>query len=223
MKTTLTELRRAVYAANMALHTTGLVRWSSGNASARDARTGLVAIKPSGVLFDALTPDNLVIVDLDGQIVEGNLKPSVDTASHLYVYRYMPQVHGIAHTHSKYATAFAVQGMELPVTTTTHACLFGGPIPCSGLATIGEEEIGKEIVDHIGTMEVILLRNHGVFAIGKTVMAALKNAIYAEESAESTFLAMMLGPNPVALGEEVIAAGRRMYLNDYGQPQAIDR
>ena len=104
----LPELRQMVYAANMALPRTGLVRWTSGNASARDPETGMIAIKPSGVLFDDLTPDNLVLVDAAGAVVEGELKPSVDTASHLYVYRHLSHVHGMVHTHSRFATAFAV-------------------------------------------------------------------------------------------------------------------
>lgn len=223
MQSRLKNLRQVTYEANIALQKAELVRWSSGNASARDPQSGVIAIKPSGVLFDALTPDNLVIVDLDGRVLEGDLKPSVDTTSHLYVYRHMSHVHGIVHTHSKFATAFAIQGIELPVTTTTHACLFGGPIPCSGLATIGEEEIGREIVNNIGTMEVILLRNHGVFAIGRTPMAALKNAIYAEESAESTFLASMLDSNLAHLPQHMIDDGRRMYLSEYGQSLAGDK
>lgn len=216
-------VRQMAFEANMALPKTGLVKWTSGNASARDPETGVIAIKPSGVLFDRLTPDNLVLVDADGAIVEGDLKPSVDTASHLYVYRHRPDVHGIVHTHSKYATAFAVQGMDIPVCTTTSACLFGGPIPCSGLATIGEEEIGREIVENIGDMQAILLRNHGVFTIGKTVYEALKNAVYVEEGAEAVFLAAQLGPMPQPLGDNVIAAGRQMYLNDYGQTGAVDK
>ncbi|MEO1248972.1 MAG: L-ribulose-5-phosphate 4-epimerase [Pseudomonadota bacterium] len=219
----LPELRQAVYEANMALPKTGLVKWTSGNASGRDPETNLVAIKPSGVLFDKLTPELLVLVDLHGNVVEGDLKPSVDTASHLYVYRHMPNVHGIAHTHSQYATAFAVQGQDLPVTTTTHACLFGGPIPCSGLATIGEEDIGREIVATAGDMEAVLMRNHGVFALGRTVSAALKNAVYVEESAESTFFASQLGGMPASLDAATIAEGRRMYLEDYGQVGATDK
>lgn len=216
------ELRRAVHEANVALHATGLVKWTSGNASGRDPETGLVAIKPSGVLMSALTSDSLVLVDVEGTIVEGDLRPSVDTASHLYVYRHRPDVRGIVHTHSPYATAFAVAGRELPVTTTTHACLFGGPIPCSGLATIGEEEIGREIVENIGEREAILMRAHGVFAIGRTVAAALKNAVYVEESAEHTHLAIQLGAEPEVLGDEAIAAGRRLYLTGYGQANAGD-
>ena len=216
------ELRRAVLEANVALHETGLVKWTSGNASGRDPETGLVAIKPSGVRAPELTADNLVLVNDDGDVVEGDLKPSVDTASHLYVYRHRPDVHGIVHTHSPYATAFAVAGRELPVTTTTHACLFGGPIPCSGLATIGEEEIGREIVEGIGEREAILMRAHGVFAIGRTVAAALKNAVYVEESAEHTHLARQLGAEPEVLSDEAIEAGRRMYLTGYGQKGAKD-
>ncbi len=219
----LTELRTDVYKANIALSQSGLVRWSSGNASARDPESGLVVIKPSGVLPVNLSPACLVVVDLLGKVIEGDLKPSVDTVSHLHVYRHRRDVQGIVHTHSQYATAFAVQGRTLPVTTTTHACLFGGPIPCSELATIGEEEIGRAIIETIGAMEAVLMRNHGVFTIGRSVAAALKNAVYVEESAEATFFASQIGPEPVPLPAVAIAAARNMYLERYGQKGAEDK
>ena len=148
----------------------------------------------------------------------GHLRPSVDTASHLYVYRHRPDVNGIVHTHSRFATAFAVAGMALPVTTTTHACYFGGPVPVSDFAAIGEEDIGRQIVERIGDCTAILLRNHGVFTIGKTVEDALKYAVYVEESAESSYLAATLaGAMPDALSADAIENARTMYLNTYGQ------
>lgn len=211
-------IRGEVLAANRALAETGLVRWSSGNASARVPGTDRVIIKPSGIRPADLETEDLVEVDLDGGVTAGHLRPSVDTASHLVVYRHRPEIGGIVHTHSPYATAFAVAGLDLPVTTTTHACYFGGPVPCSGFAAIGEEEIGNEIVRKAGSGSAILMRSHGVFTFGATVTEALKYAIYIEESAESTYLARTLGGTlPDSLTDDAIAEARRMYLDTYGQ------
>lgn len=209
-------LRQKVWEANVALPKNGLVLWTSGNASARDPETNLVVIKPSGVLFDQLTPEKLVIVDVEGNVVEGDLKPSVDTASHLYVYRHRSDVHGVVHTHSPYATSFAIRGESLPIYTTTSAAVFGTEIPVSDFATIGEEEIGKEIVEKIGKCTAILMRNHGTFTIGKDVMAALKNAVILEETAQYVHYAMLRGPiDP--LPEEVVRRGYEVYHTTYGQ------
>ena len=211
------ELRSQVAKLNRALATSGLVKGTSGNVSGRDGATGDIVIKPSGVLFDELSAESMVVLDASGNVVEGDLRPSVDSASHLHVYRHRADIGGIVHTHSKYATAFAVAGKPLPTTTTTHACLFGHQIPISGLAEIGEEQIGQAIVAEIGASHAILMRNHGVFAVGPDAATALRHAIYVEESAESTFLAQMLGGPVEPLGEDFIESCRRMYLNDYGQ------
>ena len=211
------ELRHRVWKANMALPESGMVRWTSGNASGRDPETGLVAIKPSGMSFSEMQPEDIVVVDLDGRVVEGVRRPSVDTTSHLYVYRHRADIHGIVHTHSCFATAFAIRGEELPVITTTAAAIFGVPIPVSQFATIGEEEIGREIVGRIGKAPAILLRNHGVFALGQTVREALKNAVYVEETAESYYYARLLGGHVPPLGPDAIADARKMYLTAYGQ------
>ncbi|MEM6431866.1 MAG: class II aldolase/adducin family protein, partial [Deinococcota bacterium] len=149
-------LRERVWEANLALPENGLVMATSGNVSGRDPETGYVVIKPSGYSFNKLTPEHLVIVDVHGTIIEGDLKPSVDTASHLYVYRHRDDVMGIVHTHSPYATSFAIRGEALPIYTTTSAAVFGGEIPVSEFATIGEEEIGREIVEKIGNNHAIL-------------------------------------------------------------------
>ena len=211
------ELRSQVARLNRALASSGLVKGTSGNVSGRDAVTGEVVIKPSGVLFEELNPESMVILDVDGNVIEGDLKPSVDSASHLHVYRSRADIGGIVHTHSKYATAFAVAGKPLPTTTTTHACLFGDEIPISGLAEIGEEQIGQAIVAEIGSAQAILMRNHGVFAVGPDPNTALRHAIYVEESAEATFLAQLLGGPVDELGKEFIESCRSMYVNDYGQ------
>jgi L-ribulose-5-phosphate 4-epimerase len=212
----LPDLRKQVLDANLALPKNRLVLWTSGNASARDPETGLVVIKPSGVLFDDLTVENLVIVDLDGNVAEGNLKPSVDTASHLYVYRHRDDVHGIIHTHSPFATSFAVRGEPIPIYTTTSAAVFGQEIPVSEFATIGEEEIGKEIVEKIGSCNAILMRSHGVFTIGKNVMSALKFSVILEETAEVVHYSLLRG-NLQPLPDEVVKHGYDIYHSSYGQ------
>lgn len=212
----LEELREQVCKQNKALVDNGLVLWTSGNVSARDPETGYVVIKPSGVLFDELTPESLVIVDLDCNIIEGDLKPSVDTLSHLYVYRHREDVNGIVHTHSPYATSFAIEGKALDIYTTTSAAVFGTRVPVSDFATIGEEEIGKEIVEKIGDCEAILIRNHGVFTIGKNSEKALKNAVILEETAQSVHYAMCRSKiNP--LEEDVVKRGYLVYNTSYGQ------
>lgn len=209
-------LREIVCRQNKALSENGLVLWTSGNVSARDPETGYIVIKPSGVLFCDLTPESLVIVDVNGNKIEGALNPSVDTASHLYVYRHRPDVNGIVHTHSPYATSFAIRGESLKIYTTTSAAVFGGEIPVSDLATIGEEEIGREIVEKIGAGEAILIRNHGVFTIGKDSEKALKNAIIIEETAQSVHYAMCRGPMD-PLPDETVKRGYDVYHRTYGQ------
>lgn len=218
----LPELRQQVYEANVALPANDLCRWTSGNASGRDPETGLVAIKPSGVLFDDLTPDDLVIVDVAGKVIEGKMKPSVDMASHLVVYRNRDDVGGVVHTHSPYATSFAIRGESLPIYTTTAAAQFGRTIPVTGFATIGEEEIGEEIIASIGQATAVLIRSHGVFTIGKNAGAALKSAVLLEEAAEVSHLALLRGPLEV-LPDDVVQAGYDTYHATYGQlitPQA---
>ncbi|MCA9961365.1 MAG: class II aldolase/adducin family protein, partial [Anaerolineales bacterium] len=143
----LEELRRIVCDLHAELPKNNLVAWTSGNVSARDLETNLVVIKPSGIKFPDLMPENMVVVDINGRIVEGNYKASSDTASHCYIYRQMPQVNGIVHTHSRYATAFATHGRSIPCITTAMGDEFGGDIPCGGFALIGGEEIGQVVVE----------------------------------------------------------------------------
>jgi L-ribulose-5-phosphate 4-epimerase len=217
----LEELKEIVCQANRDLSASGLVVGTSGNVSGRDETTGLIVIKPSGVAFDALTPADMSVVDDRGTVVDGPHKPSVDTLSHAYVYRRRADVGGIVHTHSPYATSFAVRGEEIPPLTTTHAALFGGPIPVSGYAVIGEEEIGKEIVANIGDCSSILLRSHGVFTIGATPAQALRSAIYTEESAEVAHHALTRGAVQ-SLDAATVGASRSWYLTGYGQTAVGD-
>lgn len=210
------DLRDEIWRANCGLPGAGLVVGTSGNVSGRDPVTGLIAIKPSGVPFSDLQPEHLVVVEESGRVVEGTLKPSVDTMSHCLVYRGRNDVHGVVHTHSRYATAFAIRGESIPVLSTTHAALFGGPIPVSDYAVIGEEEIGREIVRHVGDGSAVLMRSHGVFTIGTSVSKAMRAATYTEECAEHAHLALQRGHvDPMAT--ETVAESRRWYLSDYGQ------
>ena len=159
-------IREELVALHAELPRHGLVVWTGGNVSARDPESGLVAIKPSGVRYEELTAASMVVVDLDGRVVEGSHKPSSDTESHLYVYRHRPDVNGVVHTHSRFATAFAAVGRSIPVYLTAQADEFGGEIPCAGFAMIGDEQIGAQIVETIGRSPAVLLRNHGVFTVG---------------------------------------------------------
>ena len=180
-----------------------LVAWTGGNVSARDPQTGLVVIKASGIRYEELRPEHMVVMDLDGKMVEGDLKPSSDTYSHLYIYRHRPDVGGVVHTHSRYATAFAAVGQPIPCVLTAMADEFGGPIPCGGFALIGDEAIGKVVVESIGKSPAVLLKNHGVFTIGKDARAAVKAAVMIEDVAATVWLALQLGTPDEIPQEEV--------------------
>jgi L-ribulose-5-phosphate 4-epimerase len=212
----LEELKQVVYEMNLLLPQSGLVTWTSGNVSGRDPETGLVAIKPSGVRYERLRPDDIVLVDLEGNRVEGALRPSVDTATHLYVYRQRPDVGGIVHTHSPYATAFAAVGRPIEPCLTALADEFGCTIPLGAYAPIGGEEIGREIVRSIGTAPAILMRNHGVFAIGPGPEAAVKAAVMVEDAARTLWIAMQIG-EPRPLPPDEVDRLHRAYTTGYGQ------
>ncbi len=209
-------LREEVWKLHMELPNNELVKWTGGNVSARDPETGYVVIKPSGVRYEALRPENLVIVDLEGQRIEGDLNESSDTASHLYIYRHRPDVNGVVHTHSPYATAFASLGRPIPVYLTAIADEFGGPIPCGGFALIGGEEIGKVVIESIGDCPAVLLKNHGVFTAGATVEAAVKAAVMVEEVAHTVWIALQIG-QPDEIPSEEVAKLRHRYKHVYGQ------
>ncbi|GAB4112700.1 MAG: L-ribulose-5-phosphate 4-epimerase [Candidatus Caldatribacteriota bacterium] len=212
----LENLREEVYAAHMSLWENKLVMWTSGNVSARDTQTDLVVIKPSGVAYKDLSPSNLVVVDLEGNIVEGSLKPSVDMATHLYVYKYMPEVKAVIHTHSTYASAFAAAGKEIPVCLTAMADFFGDKIPLGELVLIGEEEIGREIVRKIGNSKAIIMKNHGPFTVGKDVREALQAAIFLEETAKILIMARVIG-EPQPIPEKIAKVLHKNYIEKYGQ------
>ena len=212
----LESLREEIWRLHLELPRNNLVAWTSGNVSARDRATGLIVIKPSGVKYEHLRPEHMVVIDLEGDIVEGSLKPSSDTTSHLYIYRQRPDVHGVVHTHSSYATAFAALGRSIPCYLTAMADEFGGPIPCGGFALIGGEEIGRVVIEAIGDSPAVLLKNHGVFTVGPSPEAALKAAVMVEDVARTTWLALQLG-QPDEIDAEDIARLHFRYTHVYGQ------
>jgi L-ribulose-5-phosphate 4-epimerase len=213
------ELRRELHALHLELPKNALVAWTSGNVSARVGDHML--IKPSGVTFENLTPESMVLTDMQAQVLESDLSPSSDTATHAYIYRHLPDVGGIVHTHSPYATAWAANAREIPCFLTAMADEFGGPIPCGNFALIGGEQIGAEVVRVLRghRSPAIILQNHGVFTIGRTPRAALKAAVMAEDVARTAFLSMQLG-TPVPISQADIDSLYDRYTNVYGQKQA---
>lgn len=209
-------LKEELYHLHLELPKNDLVKWTGGNISAREPESGLVVIKPSGVRYEKLRPADHVVVDMAGNIVEGKLKPSSDTASHLHIYKHRADVNGIVHTHSPYATAFAALGKPIPCCLTAIADEFGGPIPCAGFALIGSEAIGRQVLDHIGASQAVLLQQHGVFTIGKNAEAAVKAAVMTEDVARSVWLAMQLGQVQEIPAEDVAKLHHR-YTHIYGQ------
>jgi L-ribulose-5-phosphate 4-epimerase len=214
----LEKLRSIVCDLHQELPDNHLVAWTSGNVSARDPETGLVVIKPSGLKFRDLRPENMVVVDIDGNVVEGEHKPSSDTASHCYIYRQRPDVNGVVHTHSRYATAFAALGRSIPCVLTAIADEFGGDIPCGGFALIGGEEIGQVVVDTLANSHspAALLQNHGVFTVGPNAEGAVKAAVMVEDNAAIVWTALQLG-QPLPIADSDIAKLHHRYTHVYGQ------
>jgi L-ribulose-5-phosphate 4-epimerase len=212
------ELRRALAELHQSLVENGLVAWTSGNVSARVPGSDLLVIKPSGVGYDDLTPESMVVCDLEGTRVDGDLSPSSDTASHAYIYRHMPEVGGVVHTHSRYATAWAARGEPIPCVLTAMADEFGGEIPVGPFAPIGGDEIGRAVV---GTLTghrspAVLLRSHGVFTVGATARDAVKAAVMCEDVAATVHLAVSRG-DLTPLPQDQIDALHRRYKTEYGQ------
>jgi L-ribulose-5-phosphate 4-epimerase len=210
--------RAEVCALHAALVENNLVAWTSGNVSARVPGTDLMVIKPSGVAYADLTPGSMVLCDLDGNSVEDGYKPSSDTATHAYVYRHMPHVGGMVHTHSSYATAWAARGEAIPCVITAMADEFGGEIPLGPFALIGSDEIGRGIVSTLTghRSPAVLMRSHGVFTIGGTARAAVKAAVMCEDVARTVHLARAYG-DLTPLGPDQIDALHKRYTEHYGQ------
>jgi L-ribulose-5-phosphate 4-epimerase len=200
----------------------GLVVWTGGNISGRVPDADLFLIKPSGVTYEELAPSNMILCDLDGNIVSGSegshRSPSSDTAAHAYVYRNMPQVGGVVHTHSAYATAWAARGESIPCVITAMADEFGGSIPVGPFAIIGDDSIGRGIVQTLDghRSRAVLMQNHGVFAIGTDARDAVKAAVMTEDVARTVHLARQLG-EPIAIPQDKIDALFDRYQNVYGQ------
>jgi L-ribulose-5-phosphate 4-epimerase len=212
----LEELKEELVQLHLELPKNNLVVWTGGNVSARDPETGLVVIKASGIRYEEMCADHMVVVDLDGKMVEGDYKPSSDVYSHLYIYKHRPDVGGVVHTHSVYATAFAAVNKPIPVVLTAIADEFGGPIPCGGFALIGDDAIGRVVVECIGKSPAVLLKNHGVFTIGKNAKAAVKAAVMTEDNAKTVWLAMQIG-TPDQIPQEDVEKLHHRYTSVYGQ------
>ena len=210
------KVRQSLSALHAQLWDAGLVVWSGGNISQR-VEEGFL-IKPSGVDYDLLTPESMILCDLDGNVLAGDHKPSSDTAAHAYVYREMPEVGGVVHTHSNYACGFAAVGMPIPCILTAIADEFGGDIPVGPFAIIGDDSIGRGIVETLRghRSAAILMRQHGVFTIGKDARTALKAAIMCEDNAKSAAIALQLG-TPERLPQSAIDSLFNRYQNVYGQ------
>ena len=216
--TQLQEFRDRVTALNIDLVKYGLVAWTAGNVSERLPDGNSFIIKPSGVMYDDLKPADLVICDLNGEVIEGALAPSSDTKTHAYIYREMPDVNGIVHTHSNYASAWAAANKPIPCALTAMGDEFGGDIPLGPFALIGGEEIGKGVVSTLKSSNspAVLMANHGVFTIGKSAQAAVKAAVMCEDVAKTIFIAAQLGEIH-RLQESDIAKLYDRYQNVYGQ------
>ena len=211
-------VRATVAALHAELPRWELVVWTAGNVSQRLTTADLFVIKPSGVTYDALTPEAMVVCDLDGVLVDGDRSPSSDTAAHAYVYRHMPEVGGVVHTHSTYATAWAARAEPVPCVLTMMADEFGGPIPVGPFALIGDDSIGRGIVETLrgSRSPAVLMRNHGPFTIGRDAKAAVKAAVLCEEVARTVHVARQLG-DPLPIDQADIDRLYDRYQNVYGR------
>ena len=196
----------------------GLVVWTAGNVSARVPGQDLMVIKPSGVSYDDLTPQAMIVCDLEGKVVAGDLAPSSDTAAHAYVYRHMPDVGGVVHTHSTYACAWAARGEPVPCVLTAMADEFGGEIPVGPFALIGDDSIGRGIVETLAghRSPAVLMRSHGVFTIGKDARGAVKAAVMCEDVARTVHISRQLG-EPLPIEQSAVDRLYDRYQNVYGQ------
>ncbi|WP_203806885.1 L-ribulose-5-phosphate 4-epimerase [Paractinoplanes tereljensis] len=221
MDASIKEIRQQVADLHAELPRNDLVVWTAGNVSARVPGHDLLVIKPSGVSYDEITADAMVVTDLHGNLVDGDRKPSSDTAAHAYVYRNLPHVNGVVHTHSTYATAWSARGEAIPCVLTMIADEFGGEIPVGPFALIGDDSIGQGIVETLRDHRspAVLMRNHGVFTIGRSARDAVKAAVMCEDVARTVHISRQLG-NPIPIAPADIDSLYARYQNVYGQEPA---
>jgi L-ribulose-5-phosphate 4-epimerase len=218
MNPSVDSMRRQVSDLHAELVRYNLVAWTAGNVSGRVPGTDMFVIKPSGVDYDDLKPDAMIVCELDGTVIQGDLSPSSDTAAHAYVYREMPEVGGVVHTHSPYATAWAARAEPIPCVLTAMADEFGGEIPIGPFALIGNDDIGRGIVATLrgSRSPAILMQNHGVFTVGRDARAAVKAAVMCEDVARTVHLSRQLG-EPLPIGQSDVDRLYDRYQNVYGQ------
>ena len=223
MEQRIKQLKERVCNANLTLKKSNLITLTWGNVSAKDEESGLIIIKPSGVSYDTMKPEDMVVVDLDGNTVEGTYRPSSDLPTHLYLYKQFPSLGGIVHTHSTFATAFAQSGREIVAYGTTHADAFYGSIPCTRDLTESEiseayewntgKVIAEAVSDHIA-IPGIIVKNHGVFTWGETAEKAVENAITLEEVAKMAFLTEQINPHTQPIDQQLL---NKHYLRKHGK------
>ena len=218
LRETVQALRAEVAALHAELPRNQLVVWTAGNVSARVPGADLFVIKPSGLSYDELDPAAMVVCDLAGKLVEGDFTPSSDTAAHAYIYRHLSQVNGVVHTHSSYATAWSARGEAIPCVLTMIADEFGGDIPVGPFALIGDDSIGRGIVEtlRVSRSRAVLMQNHGVFAVGSSARDAVKAAVMCEDVARTVHIARQLG-QVLPIPPDDIDSLYARYQNVYGQ------
>jgi L-ribulose-5-phosphate 4-epimerase len=214
----LEEVRRTVASLHALLISNQLVSWTAGNISGRVPGTELFVIKPSGVDYADLTPESMVVCDLDGTVIDGAFAPSSDTSAHAYIYRHLSHVGAVVHTHSTFASAWAARGEPVPCVLTAMADEFGGEIPVGPFALIGDDSIGRGVVDVLShhRSPAVLMQNHGVFAVGATPRAAVKAAVMCEDVARTVHFARVLG-SPIQIDPADIDRLYERYTSEYGQ------
>lgn len=210
--------KQLVYEAHLILEKYNLVAYTSGNVSLKI--NDHVIIKPSGVAYSVLKPSDMIVIDLNDNVLEGKMKPSVDTATHLYLYKNIQWAKSIIHTHSTFATVFAVREESIPVLCTAHADVFGEEIPITEYAPVGSEAIGKAVLKVIGKSGTVLLRKHGVIVVGKSLDDAVKKAVFLEEVAKMSYFAMM-NHRIEPLDSSEIDRLNRQYHTKYGQTSGL--
>jgi L-ribulose-5-phosphate 4-epimerase len=212
----LKELREKVIEAGLQLKEYNLITLTGGNVSGRDEKTGYIAITPSGMEYASLKLEDIVIVDEEGNIEDGFRKPSSDLITHLQIYKAKKNINGIIHTHSPYASSYAIFNKKIPVISTTMANEVGGEVPVAKYAPVGSKELGINIIENIKKQNAVLLQQHGVFTFGKDVHHALIASVMLEDAAKTYHLSSLIG-EPDVLSQEEIDRAHDLFMNEYGQ------